>query len=104
MASKTNEGHEDDCLSGSEQDSHPEVDTVSGPFPRRLYELLENTDPSIVSWGEDEKTIHIHNPNAFATLALPKYFRHSNMRVCFRKFSNAYMKIGTYSQYPLCVS
>jgi len=57
------------------------VDTraVTAPFPRRMYELLEQEDASVISWTGDGKAFRIHNPTLFSNTVLPKYFRHSKL-------------------------
>mmetsp|Transcript_30202 Transcript_30202/g.54850 ORF Transcript_30202/g.54850 Transcript_30202/m.54850 type:complete len:737 (+) Transcript_30202:54-2264(+) len=63
----------------SQWESATDQRAVSAPFPRRLYELLQNEDENVVSWTGDGKSFRIHNPTAFSNTVLPKYFRHSKL-------------------------
>lgn len=44
-------------------------------FPKKLYALMEASDPEVVRWEEHGRAFRIANPERFATEVLPNYFR-----------------------------
>ncbi|ERN01513.1 heat stress transcription factor A-2b [Amborella trichopoda] len=60
-------------------------------FLTKTYEMVD--DPStdtVVSWGPNRNTFVVWDPNVFASLLLPNYFKHSN-------FSSFVRQLNTYS-------
>eukprot|EP00616_Rhizochromulina_sp_CCMP1243_P006131 CAMPEP_0118991694 /NCGR_PEP_ID=MMETSP1173-20130426/52135_1 /TAXON_ID=1034831 /ORGANISM="Rhizochromulina marina cf, Strain CCMP1243" /LENGTH=778 /DNA_ID=CAMNT_0006942837 /DNA_START=103 /DNA_END=2436 /DNA_ORIENTATION=+ len=62
---------------------------TSNAFPRRLYELLNNEDPSIVMWTKNGQAFRVMNTARFCAEVLPKYFRHQKL-TSFQRQLNLY--------------
>ena len=56
-----------------------DVKSDNDPFPVKLYDLLENTDPRVVSWQPDGNGFTIHDPHNMCAKVLPRFFRHDRM-------------------------
>lgn len=44
-------------------------------FPLKLYDILLNENPSIISWVPGGHAFRIHDIKAFASEITPKYFK-----------------------------
>lgn len=62
---------------------------TASAFPRRLADILQNEDPSIIGWNEDGKSFKINDTEAFTHDILPRYFRHSKL-ASFQRQLNIY--------------
>ena len=51
-------------------------------FPRKLYNILEDEDASIINWTANGDAFIVHDNDRFSTDILPRYFRHTKVRVC----------------------
>ncbi|OQR88162.1 HSF-type DNA-binding [Achlya hypogyna] len=57
----------------------PKTTTASAPiFIQKTYTLFEESPAAIASWANNGTTIVIKDPQQFATMMLPKYFKHNN--------------------------
>ncbi|EQC29061.1 hypothetical protein SDRG_13216 [Saprolegnia diclina VS20] len=57
----------------------PKTTTASAPiFIQKTYTLFEESPSSIAAWANNGTTIVIKDPQQFATMMLPKYFKHNN--------------------------
>ena len=43
-------------------------------FPRKLYDLLQNSNPAIVSWLVDGMSFYVQDEAQFCSTVLPVYF------------------------------
>jgi len=50
-------------------------------FPRKLYNILEDEDASIINWTANGDAFIVHDNDRFSTDILPRYFRHTKVRV-----------------------
>ena len=50
-------------------------------FPQKLYNILQNEDDSIISWTINGDAFIVHDNDRFVTDVLPRYFRHTKVRV-----------------------
>ncbi|KAH9135269.1 hypothetical protein AeRB84_000418 [Aphanomyces euteiches] len=57
-------------------------------FLQTLITMLEEEDPSIISWGDGGTTIQIKEMNVFSASVLPTYFRHANFPSFQRQLNN----------------
>ena len=46
-------------------------------FPRKLYDLLQNSNPAIVSWLVDGMSFYVQDEAQFCSTVLPVYFAHN---------------------------
>ena len=53
--------------------------TENDPFPVKLYDLLEKTNPRVVSWLPDGNGFTIHDPHVMCAQVLPRFFRHDRL-------------------------
>ena len=51
-------------------------------FPQKLYNILKNEDASIISWTANGDAFIINDNDRFSADILPRYFRHTKVRVC----------------------
>ena len=51
-------------------------------FPQKLYNILQNEDASIISWTANGDAFIVNDNDRFSTNILPRYFRHTKVRVC----------------------
>ncbi|KAG5183423.1 HSF-type DNA-binding-domain-containing protein, partial [Tribonema minus] len=58
-------------------------------FPRRLYELLQEEDASVVSWIKNGEGFIINDMDTFVNTTLVKYFQH-NKYTSFQRQCNLY--------------
>lgn len=60
--------------------------------PRKLYQILCETDPEIISWDEDGKSFHIANYEEYIEGVMPLYYRHNKL-TSFQRQLNLYGEI-----------
>ena len=58
-------------------------------FPRKLYDLLQNSNPAIVSWLVDGMSFYVQDEAQFCSTVLPVYFAHGKMS-SFQRQLNIY--------------
>ena len=58
-------------------------------FPRKLYDLLQNSNPAIVSWFVDGMSFYVQDEAQFCSTVLPVYFAHGKMS-SFQRQLNIY--------------
>ncbi|CAM9990618.1 unnamed protein product, partial [Ectocarpus fasciculatus] len=58
-------------------------------FPRKLYQILCETDPEIISWDEDGKSFHIANYEEYIEGVMPLFYRHNKL-TSFQRQLNLY--------------
>jgi hypothetical protein len=77
--------------SSSMYDHHLAVMQRSGTahFPRKLYELLDSADSSVISWQPHGRAVRIHNVKAFVEKVMPLHFSQSKL-VSFKRQLNLY--------------
>ena len=61
----------------------PTTSGHSNPFPRKLMEILESEDPTVVGWMPQGNAFIVRDAEKFVKDVLQRYFRHS--KVCFIK-------------------
>ena len=50
-------------------------------FPKKLFDMLQNEDASIISWTANGDAFIVNDNDRFSTDILPRYFRHTKVRV-----------------------
>ncbi|CAN0589112.1 unnamed protein product, partial [Ectocarpus sp. 12 AP-2014] len=58
-------------------------------FPRKLYQILCETDPEIISWDDDGKSFHIANYEEYIEGVMPLFYRHNKL-TSFQRQLNLY--------------
>jgi len=58
-------------------------------FPRRLMEILEKEDSTIINWDENGRSFQVLDSERFCKDVLPKYFRHRKL-TSFQRQLNLY--------------
>jgi heat shock transcription factor len=65
------------------------------PFLTKTYDVVDDPDTdTVVSWGFAGHSFVVWDANAFATVILPRYFKHSN-------FSSFVRQLNTYVSHSL---
>jgi len=59
------------------------------PFPRKLFDLIEDEPNSLVEWSPRGDSFFIRDPDEFCAQVLPKYFRHTKL-TSFQRQLNLY--------------
>lgn len=62
-------------------------------FPRKLYQILCETDPAIITWDEDGTSWHIANYEEYIEGVMPQYYRHNKL-TSFQRQLNLYGEQG----------
>ena len=62
---------------------------TSTTFPRRLMEILETEDSTIINWDENGRSFQVLDSERFSKDVLPKYFRHRKL-TSFQRQLNLY--------------
>ena len=79
----------DECNIAEQDDSH----TGRIAFPVRLFDMLTDIEArgqtSIVSWLSHGRALRVHDPDAFVTKVLPRYFKQSKI-TSFQRQLNVY--------------
>ncbi len=61
-----------------------EMNSKRRDFPSKLYEMLHDSQTQgrehIISWDPDGKSFKVHQPEAFVTEVMPKYFNQTKYR------------------------
>lgn len=58
-------------------------------FPRKLFQILCETDPAVVGWDGDGKSFHIANFEEFIEGVMPLFYRHNKL-TSFQRQLNLY--------------
>lgn len=58
-------------------------------FPRKLFQILCETDPAVVGWDSDGKSFHIANFEEFIEGVMPLFYRHNKL-TSFQRQLNLY--------------
>lgn len=70
------------------------------PFLAKTYELVDNPDnENLVSWTANGASFIVKDTNKFATILLPKYFKHENFSSFVRQLNNHVRLLSTH----LCI-
>ncbi|KAF0691299.1 Aste57867_17438 [Aphanomyces stellatus] len=56
-------------------------------FLKKTFDMITKSPASIAGWAPDGASFVVKDPKAFATLMLPKYFRHSNFSSFVRQLN-----------------
>ncbi|KAL6580354.1 hypothetical protein OROMI_008378 [Orobanche minor] len=82
--------HPVDRRSGGESTAGDSPRSLPTPFLTKTYQLVDDhTVDDVISWNEDGSSFIVWNPTEFATVLLPKYFKHNN-------FSSFVRQLNTY--------
>lgn len=54
---------------------------VPQSFPAKIYQILENESPEIISWNENGVSFRIVDHGRFEREIVPKYFRRKSTRM-----------------------
>jgi len=72
-----------DSLSGSVGD-----DAGAAPlFLRKTFKMIDSCPPNLGGWSAAGDTFLVRDPDAFSSLAIPQYFRHSNFSSFVRQLN-----------------
>ena len=63
-------------------------------FPRKLYQILCETDPAVVGWDNDGESFHIADMELFVESVMPMYYRHNKL-TSFQRQLNLYGELRT---------
>ena len=67
--------------SPSSLNSQAQIHSKKYPFPHKLYDLMAKTDSrDVISWSADGTEFIVHDHARFASILLPIYFGHNQMR------------------------
>ena len=67
--------------SPSSLNSQAQIHSKKYPFPHKLYDLMAKTDSrDVISWSADGTEFVVHDHARFASILLPIYFGHNQMR------------------------
>lgn len=58
-------------------------------FPRKLYQILYETNPAVVAWDSDGESFHIADMEQFVESVMPLYYRHNKL-TSFQRQLNLY--------------
>lgn len=70
-------------------------------FLRKLWEILDREDPTIISWGHDGTSVQIHDMTRLDGI-LCKYFKHGNYSSFQRQFNYFGFNKWTKTQADVC--
>jgi len=56
-------------------------------FLRKTYLMVDSCDPKIATWSEDGETFIVKNPDSFASVVIPQYFKHNNFASFVRQLN-----------------
>lgn len=65
-------------------------------FPRKLFQILCETDPKVVGWDSDGKSFHVSNLDEFVEGVMPLFYRHN-------KLTSFQRQLNLYGKRRLCV-
>ncbi|KAL6509474.1 hypothetical protein OROGR_022784 [Orobanche gracilis] len=79
-----------DRKGGGESTAGDSPRSLPTPFLTKTYQLVDDhTVDDVISWNEDGSSFVVWNPTEFATVLLPRYFKHNN-------FSSFVRQLNTY--------
>ena len=58
-------------------------------FLRKTFHMVETADPELACWSEDGTMFIVKDPERFASMVIPKFFKHSN----FSSFGEGFYKL-----------
>lgn len=64
-------------------------------FPRKLFQILAETNPAIITWDKDGLSFQIVDQNAFVDRTMPRFYRHNKL-TSFQRQLNLYGKPDSY--------
>ncbi|CAN0066694.1 unnamed protein product, partial [Phaeothamnion confervicola] len=63
-------------------------DTKDEPvFLRKTYDMVDSCEPHIACWGRHGNTFVIKDPEAFANVVIPRFFKHSKFSSFVRQLN-----------------
>ena len=68
-------------------------------FPRKLFQILCETDPAVVGWDGDGKSFHIANFEEFIEGVMPLFYRHNKL-TSFQRQLNLYGEFADGTRIP----
>lgn len=72
-------------------------------FPRKLFQILCETDPTVVGWDTDGESFHIAKLEKFVEEVMPQFYRHNKL-TSFQRQLNLYGELQEELQTSRCIA